>query len=214
MDSLPNSLADLAERVKEASEACLAAQRTSIETAIKAGKLLCQAKDDCGHGLWTPFLARAGLHERTARNYMTLSRSGLKPETVSDLGGIKAALSFLADWRLPAFDEALFIHNRLSSDTGSAAFVWEDDMHRGYYHVGTLVGLDRKTGDFPGTCFATKRPMKPSALIYGLSLPDTFDLPISQWALSIVRREMAWQCLAPFITDNTFNQPWSGALSA
>lgn len=96
MTELSNSLADLAERVKQAAEASALAERTTIEKAIEAGELLCQANDEAKHGEWLPFLARAGVPERKAQRFMQLARSGLKSDTCRDLGGIKGALAFIA----------------------------------------------------------------------------------------------------------------------
>jgi hypothetical protein len=72
-----------------------AAEKSAIDKAIEAGRLLCEAKATCCHGKWLPFLERSGVPERKAQRYMKLARSGLKSDTVSDLGGIKAALAWL-----------------------------------------------------------------------------------------------------------------------
>ncbi|MBB5755139.1 hypothetical protein [Prosthecomicrobium pneumaticum] len=101
-EPLSNALADLAEQVKLANEQFLLARRTTAESALRAGGLLIDAKDRCAHGEWLPFLKRAGINERTARNFMTLARSGIKPDTVADLGGIRAALEHLASERAAA----------------------------------------------------------------------------------------------------------------
>src|SRR4051794_10417203 len=95
-----NRLADLADRIREANAAMLAASQEAAERALQAGRLLIEAKGECRHGDWLPFLERAGIHERQARRLMQLARSGLKPDTVSDLG-IKGALELLAK-RTPA----------------------------------------------------------------------------------------------------------------
>jgi hypothetical protein len=81
-----NSLTVLADRIRDAIGASFAAEKTAIEKAIEAGHLLHEAKDVCQHGEWLPFLHRAGMPERKAQRYMKLARSGLKPDTVSDLG--------------------------------------------------------------------------------------------------------------------------------
>jgi hypothetical protein len=69
----------------------------SIDKAIEAGRQLCLAKEECAHGEWLPFLKRADVPERKAQRYMKLARAGIKSDTVSDLGGIKAALGFLSN---------------------------------------------------------------------------------------------------------------------
>ena len=109
MIELSNSLADLAERVKAANGASVAAEKTFFEKALEAGRLLCDAKDGCVHGEWSAFLARADVHDRQARRLMQLARSGLKADTVSDLGGVKAALQYLSTRQLPAEGEYLVV---------------------------------------------------------------------------------------------------------
>lgn len=94
--ALSNSLASSAETIKVQLEEAAAAARTSVEKSIAAGHALVAAKDECRHGQWLPFLARAGIHERQARRLMQLAQSGVKPDTVSDLGGIKSTLEFLS----------------------------------------------------------------------------------------------------------------------
>jgi hypothetical protein len=90
-----NRLADLAGRIREADQAMQSAARDAAEQALEMGRLLIEAKEACGHGQWLPFLANAGISERKAQRLMQLARSGLKPDTVSDLG-IKGALESLA----------------------------------------------------------------------------------------------------------------------
>lgn len=91
-----NALSDKAETIRGLMAASQAAHLDSIEKALAAGHELVAAKVECRHGEWLPFLERAGVHERKAQRLMTLARSGLKADTVSDLGGIKATLDFLA----------------------------------------------------------------------------------------------------------------------
>ena len=45
-----------------------------------------EAKAACGHGEWLPWLAAAGVPERTAQRMMKLSAAGFESDTVSDLG--------------------------------------------------------------------------------------------------------------------------------
>lgn len=89
-----NSLTVLAEQVRKAQ---YWAREASVEAArhyLTAGRLLCEAKAECKHGEWLPFLEAAGIHERRARRLMQLHRSGMKPDTVSEMG-IKGALESL-----------------------------------------------------------------------------------------------------------------------
>src|SRR3954465_11092633 len=96
-----NRLGDLADRIREANAAMLAASQEAAERALQAGRLLIEAKAECQHGDWLPFLERAGIHERQARRLMQLARSGLESDTVSDLG-IKGALDLPAQPRVQA----------------------------------------------------------------------------------------------------------------
>lgn len=94
--TLTNTQAVAAEEIKSLIVASDAAALASVESALEAGRLLVAAKAECKHGSWLPFLERAGVHERKAQRLMKLARSGLKSDAVSDLGGIKGALEFLA----------------------------------------------------------------------------------------------------------------------
>lgn len=209
MTELSNSLADLAERVKEANEASLVAQRTTIESAFTAGQLLVDAKAECQHGEWLPFLKRAGVGERTARNYMTLVRSGLEIGTVADLGGIRTVLIFLSKWRMPTFDEALIItsaaRQREFDDgaewtPGAVGYVWESAEYRGHYHIAAIGDDD--------VISMTKRPMWPLIHVEDGRPVDTivhwlttnFALPIDDWHRDFMPRHVpeivlgdAWQ---------------------
>ena len=92
---LSNRLTDLAER---AGEAFRRGQARTIEAAadyLETGRLLAEAKAECGHGQWLPFLARAGIPERTARRMMRLHRLGMDPETLA-AHGVRAALATVA----------------------------------------------------------------------------------------------------------------------
>lgn len=94
--ALSNSLASIAETIKSQLAEAEAAARWSVDKSIEAGHALTAAKAECRHGQWLPFLARAGIHERQARRLMQLSQSGVKSDTVSDLGGIKATLDYIS----------------------------------------------------------------------------------------------------------------------
>jgi Protein of unknown function (DUF3102). len=101
---LPALRGDIACALKEASEAAaLATQRF-----MDAGAALNEAKSLCAHGEWLPFLRDIGIHERTAQRYMKLAAGRLKPDFVSDLGGVAAALQFLSyrDAAMRHFDDA------------------------------------------------------------------------------------------------------------
>ena len=92
-----NRLADLSARIREACDRAASASIQAPEQSLEAGRLLIVAKKGCKHGEWLPFLEMTGVHERQARRLMQLARSGLKADTVSDLGGVKAALEYLGE---------------------------------------------------------------------------------------------------------------------
>lgn len=123
MTVLSNVLADLAERVRELDQASIAAELTATEKAMEAGRLLVEAKDGCPHGAWLPFLSRAGVPERRAQRLMQLARSGLKSDTVTDLGGIKAALRYIATCRLPGEGKWLIV-DRAREDADDQLFAY------------------------------------------------------------------------------------------
>jgi hypothetical protein len=79
--------AGLAEKVAWSLEA-RAAKIISIgrRGILEMGQELLAAREEASHGTWTAFLARCGIEERTARNYMSVAeRFGDKPEIISDL---------------------------------------------------------------------------------------------------------------------------------
>lgn len=134
-----NSLSTAAESIRMLIIESEALALESIDKSIDAGRLLVLAKEECGHGQWLPFLERAEVPERKAQRLMQLARSGLKSDTVSDLGGLKAALEFLAQRRLPGLGQSLTV--TCHSDEGNpfrselAAFVWPSDRHAGHFFV-------------------------------------------------------------------------------
>lgn len=132
-----NTMSTTAETIREllAEAETLAAR--SIDKMLEAGHALVQAKAECKHGEWLPFLERAGIHERQARRLMQLANSGLTSDTVSDLGGIKGALEFLSRRRLPLAHEGLCItpnsNNENPLEAHEAAFIWPS-RHAGFFH--------------------------------------------------------------------------------
>ena len=99
--AFPNSLADLAARIRAEHEGVAAAIRRGLEHAIRAGDLLIEAKGKVPHGEWLPWLATTGVPERAAQRYMRLARNRAKIETAnpSDLSDltVDAALALLAN---------------------------------------------------------------------------------------------------------------------
>lgn len=109
MITLSNTLADKAERVKVEWAGHRQAEDASITHALAVGALLCEARAETAYGQWLPFLDRAGIGDRQARRLMQLARSGLKSDTVSALGGVKAAIAWLAGRKLPTGDDCLIV---------------------------------------------------------------------------------------------------------
>ena len=98
MATLSNAQTVAADQVAEHYARSRRFARASLAEALKCGADLCEAKATAPHGTWLSFLKRAGIPERQAQRLMKLAASGLKPDTVSDLGGIREALRLLA-WR-------------------------------------------------------------------------------------------------------------------
>lgn len=179
-----NSLTVSAEVIRTLLDESEALALESIDRAIEAGRLLAIARDECAHGQWLPFLKRAGVAERQAQRMMQLARSGLKSDTVSDLGGIKATLQFLSERRLPKQGEALSV--TCHSDEGNpfrselAAFVWPSDEHAGHFFV---AGFKSRGADDGSSVIYTKRAVSGDDVLSG---DGVFMNPV--WAL--VERSM------------------------
>lgn len=111
--------------------------REAADKAIKAGKLLAEAKKIAGHGNWADWLASIDIGERTAQRYMQLHRYGLKSDTVTDLGGIGAALQWLQPVKLPKKGQVLLAFADEFAPDGHdlMGFVWP---HGNGFHVATL----------------------------------------------------------------------------
>lgn len=105
---LSNSLTAIADDVRRTNHAAEQAERDAIAHALEAGRLLCEAKEQCPHGQWLPFLERAGVPERKAQRLMKLHRGRLQSDFVSYLGGVSPALTFLRyrDLTMGFLDEA------------------------------------------------------------------------------------------------------------
>ena len=68
----------------------------ATQAYLDCGAALLEAKETCRHGKWLPWLVASGVPERTAQRMMKLAATGLKSDTVTDLGGVKAALDYAA----------------------------------------------------------------------------------------------------------------------
>ena len=84
----------------------LDAKRLGGEAILTIGRCLTEAKQTIHHGEWLPWLnERVEFSERTARNFMRLSREWSNRQALADLGAAKA-LTLLA---LPAEERESFI---------------------------------------------------------------------------------------------------------
>ena len=90
-------LPDLAEQINAAHDAAEAASRSGLLHAKSAGELLLQAKAQCRHGEWLPWLeANVRFSERTAQAFMRVASRWAEleanPQALADLtfeGGLK-----------------------------------------------------------------------------------------------------------------------------
>ena len=86
---------ELLGRVADGWERYQRANADRIGAALDTGAALVDLRERLAHGDFLPAVERLGIGETTARNWMRLARAGLKPATVADLGGIRAALEHL-----------------------------------------------------------------------------------------------------------------------
>ncbi|MDE0698268.1 MAG: hypothetical protein OXH76_20815 [Boseongicola sp.] len=93
--ALSNRMADLAERAGEAFRLGRARSVEAAQAYLDCGAILTEAKAECGHGQWLPFLERAGIPARTATRMMKLAASGMDAESLAEKG-IKAASEDMA----------------------------------------------------------------------------------------------------------------------
>jgi hypothetical protein len=176
---MSNRLPILAAEIKQAQEDIDKASVTVAVNALAAGNALIEAKALVKHGEWLPFLKEAGVQERTAQRYMTLARSGLKSDTVTDLGGIKAALHYLSQRRLPAADEQLLAIFPQSPWREPIVVIWESEQP-GYYHLFLLAYEEHQD------CIWTRRPVTPEAV--WLTLDRLVDGRVADLAFSTCRK--------------------------
>lgn len=130
LPALAGEIADLHNQIERHT-------RAAADKALKAGAALAEAKALVAHGQWAGWLSLAGITERTAQRYMRLHRLCLNSDTVSDLGGIKAALLHMKDARLPDPGKVLLAStDGFDPDGGGIlAAVWR---HGNGYHVASI----------------------------------------------------------------------------
>jgi hypothetical protein len=103
MSNLVPHLADLAKRINAAHAQAETALRAGLEHAKTAGELLLEAKRQCPHGQWLPWLeAKMRFSARTAQAYMRIAEHW--PELEAKAQGlahltVEGALEYLAEPR-------------------------------------------------------------------------------------------------------------------
>jgi hypothetical protein len=156
MKGLSKHLMELAARIGPAREAFAEADKRRVESALEAGRLLCQAKDDCAHHQWLAFLTTAGIYEQQARDLMQLARAGLTSYVVSEIGGIDAALAYLRQARLPEPGECLTVGRAGWPEKNTPfAIIKPNAAHPGYYDV-AIADMWAN----PATVFTSTKPLK------------------------------------------------------
>jgi hypothetical protein len=101
-----NRLPELIAQIKTAHTETIALARRTLDSAIRAGKLLIEAKALVAHGQWLPLLKEAGISIQIAQRYMRLAH--IPPDkyvTVTHLG-IRAALDKIAQHAEEGDEEA------------------------------------------------------------------------------------------------------------
>ena len=194
---MSNRLPTLAAEIQTAHAAAQAAEITAAERALEAGRALIEAKSLVQHGEWLSFLKDAGIPERTAQRYLALASSGLKSDTVSDLGGIKSALAFLSKWQMPKAGEALHVETG-EEGVENFAFVWRDYEHPDHIVIAALVD-DQSV--------RTKRPMLPLIEVEGDQPVDTAITwlvaqdfgSIGAWRVNMVDKRLADSVINPLV---------------
>lgn len=209
MIELSNSLADLAERIKGVNEAAQAAQRQTIEKAFEAGFLLCQAKEQCAHGEWTPFLERTGIHDRQARRLMQIASCGLGIGHVSEIGGIRAALDYIGKLALPAAGDLLLV-NRKEPVDGDLTSAWVEYSKEFPDHFDiTSIRAD-------GSCVKTSKPTKgktircPDGYFNGVwvTLEMVLDIPHEDREFTMIPAEVLDRTNdCPFLAETPMPEP-------
>lgn len=98
----------------------LEAKRVGGEAILTIGRCLNEAKEVLPHGEWLPWLTeKVEFSERTAQNFMRLSREWSNPQTLADLGASKA-LALLA---LPAEEREQFMAENHAVDGGEKTVI-------------------------------------------------------------------------------------------
>lgn len=157
-----NRLTVLADEIRQADAAARRSAQALAEAALEAGHKLLEAKELVGHGNWLPWLKEhCQLTERTAQRYMRLAGSGLKSDTVTDLG-IRGALDAIAAQKDPR-TEALATMMRECGLRGEYAvdgIIFPEDLsYQEWVAIGEVL---RRLSDVPRR---HARPPMPQAVL-------------------------------------------------
>ena len=98
---LSNRLTALADEARASFRVYQATVSSGSDAYIETAGRLAEARKVARKGQWAPFLARAGLTGRTARNMLMLHRGGWSGADLANVGGVRAALDVEA-WRARA----------------------------------------------------------------------------------------------------------------
>ena len=132
---------DLIGKVADGFERYQHADADRIAAALDTGAALIELRERLPHGDFLPAIRRLGIADRTAQNWMRLSRAGMKYETVAHLGGIRAALEHVRQGAKTA-DEAR--RNDLESENAGVRRQLADAMvDAGADTLEMLAGLVR-----------------------------------------------------------------------
>ena len=153
-----NRLPVLQAEARTAHDDALRHSTAAAERALAAGAALAEAKSLCQHGQWLPWLAEAGIPERSARRYIKLHKSGLKSATVADLGLAEAeTLAGLMKRLWPKADDGALL---LEGWDGQRSFVALVARQGDAAFYGVMHGLGRADDPrYGGHMLAMRRPM-------------------------------------------------------
>ena len=95
--ALSNYLTMLAAEVARQNAVYKRSSTAANRAYLTAGAKLVEARKAVKHGQWAAFLEACGIRKRTARNMMTLARSGLSADEITAAGGVRGALESLRE---------------------------------------------------------------------------------------------------------------------
>ena len=107
--SLSNRLADLAEQIASIHREYLEHREEAAARFVTFGRMLNEAKAECRHGEFLPFLERTGIPKRTAQRSMRIAAAGVKYAQLAHLGTHETDLRISIAKRrcLPVTDETI-----------------------------------------------------------------------------------------------------------